>query len=172
MNYDKLRDAINERRKWNMEHMPEPNLVNNGLVQALILIDDIERGDGVTSMGTSVISYSRRKIHEIVNDTSNLILEDHDPFKELLEPLGYLGDVVDVIYPDGVEELCVEESVAKIMIEAMGKAMLENGTFTQEEYEEYLKDPYMEKTEARIIVSDTGAGQQDGEIIPLFGEEG
>jgi hypothetical protein len=162
---EKLKEAIDERRKWNMEHLPEPNLVNHGLVQALNLIADLERGDSA-AMGNSMMAYSRKRIHEIANDPQNLIIESADPFTAMLEPLGYSDDVFDVIYPDGVRETCVETSVAKIVIECIGKAMLEKGTFTQEEYEDYIKDPYMENDDdIRLAIEPEAQGP--AEIVPF-----
>lgn len=165
MDIEKLKEAINERRKWNMEHLPKPNLVNHGLVQALNLIADLERNDGA-AIGGSMMAYSRKRIHEIANDPQNLIIESTDPFTAILEPLGYSNDVLDVIYPDGVQETCVETSVAKIVIEAMGKAMLEKGTLTQEEYEDYIKDPYMENDDDIRITIEPEA-HDPAEIVPF-----
>jgi len=169
VNYDKLKDAINERRKWNMEHLLFPNLVNNGLVQALALIDSIDRKDGVTFMGSPMIAYSRKRIREIAKDKKNYIRKsDNGGFLDVLKPLGCDGDIVDVVYPDGTEELCIEESVADMMCEAMGRAMLENGTLTQEEYEEYIDDPFIYDDEEDYKLEFDSTESNGDNVVPLF----
>ena len=135
----------------------------------MALIEAMERDDDAMPMGSSFIAYSRERIHEIANDPKNVVLKNDDEFIRVLEPMGYPGDVVDVVYPDGVEEICVEHSIAQIMVDGMGKAMLEKGTFTQEEYEEYLKDPWMENKDNRITDVNDGAS---AEVVPLFGNAG
>lgn len=165
MDVEKLKTKIDERRRWNMEHMRRPNLVNNGLIQALALIEAAESDVDFMPMGSSFIAYSRERIHEIASDPKNVVLDGSDEFVSALAPMGYPGDVIDVVYPDGVEEICVEMSIARAMVAGFGKRMLEKGTFTQEEYEAYLENPWMEHEDNRIEIPETD------NIVSLFQQE-
>ena len=126
-----VREKLDKRRRWNIEHLDDPHKYNAGIVQALMIINDIATGNNLVDgyLGDSY-SYSDMDMYELgkkIADGTVLELPLDPEIDAVMRHYGGAGDFRKVIYPDGCVRICIRESVAVQLRKATGKIMEDKG---------------------------------------------